>query len=82
MPEKTQRASRLLAMTALLLVIALGVLFESLLAHELAKRSRRWAVQATPAQETFQWVPGDGVCPARPYWDPRLGHGRRGRLTV
>jgi hypothetical protein len=72
-------------MAALLLVIALGMAFEALLAHELMKRSHRWAVQVQPAQETFQRMPGEEGCPARPYWDPHHGdphHGRRERLTV
>jgi hypothetical protein len=81
MQQNSQRvAARLLAIAALLLVIALGLVFEAMLAHELLKRSHRWAVQAQPAQETYQWTPGEGVCPARPEWDPH--HRHRERLTV
>lgn len=83
MPEKPQRASRLLAAAALLLVVGLGVLFEAMLAHELVKRYHRF-VQAQPAQEMRLTIPGEGVCP-RPRWDPHHGdphHSRRERLTV
>jgi hypothetical protein len=81
MQQNSQRvAARLLAIAALLLVIALGLVFEAMLAHELLKRSHRWALRAQPAQETYQWTPGQGVCPARPHWDPH--HGHRERLTI
>lgn len=84
MPQRIQRASRPLAAAALFLVIAVGIAFDAALAHQLVKRYQR-VVHAPPPQEMRLTVPGDGVCPALPHWDPHHGipfHAQRERLTV
>lgn len=80
MPEKPQWASRPLSLAALSLVLAMGLVFDAVLAHQLIKRHQRRVMQAQPAQEMRLTVPGEGVCPAWPHWDPHQG--RRERLTV
>lgn len=44
MPNKSGPGIRWLSVAVLLLVLAVGVLFEALLARELLKRQQRWSV--------------------------------------
>ncbi len=79
MPVKPRLASHLLSLTALLLVLAVGVVFEALLARELLKRQQRWSVHH-PAMDMQLRRRDQDVAPPRPRRMPY--HGQRAPLTA
>jgi hypothetical protein len=79
-PEQPNRTSQLIMLAVLLLVLTFGIVFTSILTHELLTR-HRLVMQAHQSQEMRLRGPDEEKCPGLSRRVP-YHHAHRDRLTI